>query len=65
MFDAGQDVIVTFDGEDYPGEVIENRRGFVLAKVLIDPTADHGRMSSNLSPVSEVMVREGDVRLAE
>ena len=64
MFDPGQDVVVTFDGEDCPGEVIENRSGWVLAKVLIDPATDHGRMSSSLSPVSEVMVRERDVRPA-
>jgi hypothetical protein len=65
MFDPGQDVVVTFDGEDCPGEVIENRSGWVLAKVLIDPMTDHGRMSSALSPVSEVMVRERDVRPAQ
>jgi hypothetical protein len=65
MFDPGQDVVVTFDGEDCPGEVIENRSGWVLAKVLIDPMTDHGRMSASLSPVSEVMVRERDVRPAQ
>jgi hypothetical protein len=65
MFNPGQDVVVTFDGEDCPGEVIDNRNGWVLAKVLIDPMTDHSPMNSSLSPVSEVMVRERDVRPAQ
>lgn len=62
MFDPGQDVVVNFDGEDCQGEVIESQHGWVLARVLIDPMIDHGGMSPTLSPVSQVMVRERDVR---
>lgn len=65
MFSAGQDVVVTFDGEECPGEVIESHHGWVLARVLIDPNSDHGGISPTLSPVSQVMVREGDVRLKD
>jgi hypothetical protein len=65
MFDPGQDVIVTFDGEDCQGEVIESKHGWILAKVLIDPASDHGGISPTLSPVSQVMVRESDVRIVE
>jgi hypothetical protein len=65
MFDPGQDVIVTFDGVECPGEVIEVKHGWILAKVLIDPNSDHGGISPTLSPVSQVMVREGDVRTVE
>lgn len=62
MYRPGQDVMVTFDGEEYQGEFIESRNGFILAKVIIDPVSDHGSLSPLLSPVSQVMVRERDVR---
>lgn len=62
MFSTGQDVVVTFDGEECRGEVIEVRNGWVLAKVLIDLTTDWGENNGVLSPVSQVMVREKDVR---
>jgi hypothetical protein len=65
MFDAGQDVVVTFDGEDCPGEVIESKHGWILAKILIDAASDHGQISSNLSPVSQVIVRESEVRVVK
>ena len=65
MFEPGQDVVVLFDGEECPGEVIECNHGWVLARVLIDPCSDWGSLSDRLSPVSQVMVREGDVRLAD
>lgn len=65
MFDAGQDVVVTFDGEEYAGEVIYHKNGWVLAQVLIDPLVDHGSLTARLCPVSEVMVRESSVRPVE
>lgn len=64
MFSVGQDVVVTFDGEDCPGEVLDVRNGWILAKVLIDPLADWGVQGPRLAPVSQVMVRERDVRPA-
>lgn len=65
MFSAGQDVLVTFDGEEYEGEVIESSRGWVMARVLIDPTADHGAVSPMLGIAPIVNVRDCDVRLPE
>lgn len=65
MFQPGDDVIVQFDGEDCPGEVLEVRNGWVLARVLIDPVSDYGSITARLAPVSQVMVRERDVRRAE
>lgn len=62
MFSPGDDVLVTFDGEECPGEVIENRNGWILARVMIDPVADFGSLTPRLSPVSQVMVRDKDVR---
>lgn len=65
MYSPGQDVLVNFDGEECPGEVIEQHHGWVLARVLIDPFADFGSVTARLSPVSQVMVRESDVRPVE
>ena len=65
MFSSGQDVLVTFDGEEYQGEVIESNRGWVMARVLIDPNSDHGSVSPMLGIAPIVNVREGDVRLPE
>lgn len=65
MFKTGQDVIVEFDGEDCPGEVLEVRNGWVLARVIIDPVTDFGAITARLDPVSQVMVRERDVRAAD
>lgn len=60
----GDDVIVTFDGEDCPGEVLDVRNGWILAKILIDPALDFGSISARLDPQPLVMVRDRDVRLA-
>lgn len=58
--------MVNFDGEECPGEIIEQHHGWVLARVLIDPFADFGEFTtSELAPVSQVMVRESDVRPME
>ena len=65
MLDAGQDVLVTFDGEEYQGEVLEHARGWVMARILIDPTSDHGSASPMLGILPIVNVRETDVRLPE
>ena len=66
MFEAGQDVVVSYQGEECLGEVIESHHGWVLARVVIDPVTDWGDdLSPILSPVSQVMVRERDVRLVE
>lgn len=65
MIRPGDDVVVDFDGEECLGEVLEVRGGWFLCRVLIDPVTDFGAISPRLDPVSLVMVREKDVRLAE
>lgn len=66
MFDAGQDVFVEFDGEEYPGEVLNCNHGWVTARVLIDPLCDHGDvLTPMLGVMSVVNVREGKVRIVE
>lgn len=65
MFEVGQDVIVTFDGEDYSGEIIDITRGWIMARVDVDPLADHGDLTPLLSPRSIVNVRESAVRTLE
>jgi hypothetical protein len=62
---AGQDVLVTFDGAEWPGEVEKVEDGWVFARILIDPEWDFGRLSANVSPIMTVAVRERFVRPAE
>lgn len=65
MFKPGQDVLVTFDGEEYPGEVLDVHKGRVMARVLIDPVNDHGDCTPMLGLRSIVNVWESDVRPVE
>lgn len=62
MFEPGQDVLVTFDGEEYPGEIIDHSKGWVMARVCIDPLSDHGEVTPMLGVRCIVNVRESDVR---
>lgn len=62
MFKPNDDVVVQFDGDECPGEVLEVRNGWILARVLIDPDSDYGTVTPRLDPISTVMVREQDVR---
>ena len=61
-YEAGQDVIVVFDGEECLGEVINHANGWVTAKILIDTSVDFGQIGRNMSPISYVAVRERDVK---
>lgn len=65
MFDPGQDVVVMFDGVECVGEVVHHKNGWVHAQVLIDPLVDMGSVTARLCPVSEVMVRDSQVRPIE
>lgn len=62
MFEPGQDVVVTLDGVEHPGEVIEASKGWVLTKVSIDMENDYGSLSDRLDPQSLFMVRDTNVR---
>jgi hypothetical protein len=42
-FKAGDDVIVELKGRDHPGEVIEQRGGYVMCRVHLDPSWDYGK----------------------
>jgi hypothetical protein len=62
-FKPGDDVIVTFDGQDVRGVVHQSLRGWVLAEIEIDPLWDYGALSARLAPHSIVCVKERDVRV--
>lgn len=61
-FQPGDDVIVTFDGQDSPGEVIRSSSGWVMCNILVDPEADYGNITARMAPQSTVCVKEVDVR---
>lgn len=64
-YQAGDDVIVDFDGIEHRGSVISHGRGHVLATIVIDPLADYGSITPRLAPQSTVCVAEAKVRLIE
>lgn len=63
-FKSGDDVIVDFGGLDHQGEVISQSSGYVMVRILADPTADYGGISSMLDPQPTVAVKESKVRHA-
>ena len=64
-FKPGDDVIVDFGGLDHPGEVISQSSGYVMVRILADPIADYGGISSMLDPEPTVAVKESKVRHAD
>lgn len=64
-FGPGDDVIVSFGGGEWPGEIERVNNGWVMALIMVDPQWDFGRMSSNISPIMTVAVRESCVRPVE
>ena len=65
-FKPGQDILVDFDGSgtQWRGEVITQARGWVMAVIEIDLTADWGSISARLAPYSTVCVPESRVKPA-
>lgn len=63
-FSPGEDVIVDFEGGEWPGEVEKLSNGWVIARILVDPEWDFGGLSPNVSPIMTVAVRESHVRPA-
>lgn len=61
-YKPGTDVIVTFDGQESPGVVLNHLRGYVMAQMEPDPEWDYGYLSSRLAPRSTVCVQERYVR---
>lgn len=61
-FKSGDDVIVTFDGHESPGEVISHSGVYVMCRIAIDPEVDYGSLTSRLPIYSYTCVKESDVR---
>ena len=62
----GDDVVVEFDGGEFPGEVIKpEHSGYILCRIHTDPLWDYGRASARIMPVQTVAVRVGRVRPRE
>lgn len=64
-FTAGDDVIVNFGDIDHEGEVIEQRSGYVMVRIIADPTYDYGSITARLDPEPTVCVKETKVRHAD
>jgi hypothetical protein len=60
-FKPGDDVIVELKGRDHQGEVIEQRGGYVMCRVHIDPVWDYGS-TSWVDPEQTVCRPESSVR---
>lgn len=66
MFNPGDDVLVTFEGAEFPGEVLKlEKSGYILCRVITDPEWDYGFASPRIMPEQVVAVRHGRVRKAE
>lgn len=62
-FKPGDDVLVEFDGGEFPGEVQKIEHGdWVRATIRTDPTWDFGASSARVDIDQTVMVRIGAVR---
>ena len=61
-FKKGDDVTVTFDGIEHPGEIKRVENGWAYCRIAIDPSGDYGGISARLAPQSLVCVRLDDVR---
>lgn len=56
----GDDVLVSFDGGQFPGEVLKvETSGYVLCRIHTDPEWDFGRSSPRVMPEQVVAVRSG------
>lgn len=65
MIDPGADVLVQFDGVEYPGELLTAAHGgYYLCRILTDPVMDHSPGDSKVMPEQVVAVRQGHVRKA-
>lgn len=63
-FAPGDDVIVEFDGLEHRGEIKSHSNGWCMARIVIDPLADYGRVTPALGVRSVVCVPESRVRSA-
>ena len=61
MFNKGDDVVVSYDDEEFVGEVIRDSGQWVLCRIQLDPTADLDGGERMGYPHSYVMVRRTQV----
>ena len=66
-FNIGDDVTVEFKGYQTAGEIVAVYRtsGYVMCRVHIDPSWDHGKVGENLDPEPYICVRQDKVTAAE
>lgn len=57
-------MIVDVKGREHPGEVLEQRSGYVMCRIIIDPLWDYGR-TTWLDPEPTVCVPLARVRHAD
>ena len=55
-------VTVTSDGHDHPGTIEHTARGWVHARITIDPELDYGAITPRLAPQTTVCVRDTHIR---
>jgi hypothetical protein len=60
----GDTITVDFKGRDHQAEVIEQRSGYVMCRIHIDPTWDYGS-ATWLDPEPTICVRDTNVRTTE
>lgn len=65
QYQAGQDIVLEFDGEDHNAVVIDHRGAYVMATMEVDATLDYGSASARMSPHQTVCVPVGRVRLPD
>lgn len=63
-FDAGDDVLVEFDGIEHAGEIVRHHNGWCVCTILVDMNADYGAITPRMAPHSTVCVPERHVRHA-
>jgi hypothetical protein len=63
-FKPSDTVVVSLKGRDHPGEVIAVSRGYIMARIHIDPVWDYGK-TTWLDPEPTVCVKDSDVRHAD
>ena len=61
-YNPGDSVWVDFDGGEFPGEVLKNEHGWVMAVIRTDPTWDYGAASARVAIDQTVCVQTRSLR---
>ena len=62
IYTLGEQVLVIFDGESHSGRVVHVGKGYIFAKIVIDPLSDYGPITAHMGLESVVYARDKDVR---